>query len=52
MVLARLSFRYVASLVFRVALIVAGVVVFLTLTGIIAEPETVIEDILRFVFRK
>jgi len=42
----------VASLLLRVALVVAGVVVFLTLTGIIAEPETVIENIVRFVLRK
>ena len=51
-VLARLPFRRVASLLLRVALVVAGVVVFLTLTGIIAEPETVIENIVRFVLRK
>lgn len=48
----RFTARRLASLALRVALVAAGVLVFLTLTGIIAEPETVIENIVRFVLRK
>ncbi|MGE3073506.1 MAG: hypothetical protein AB7N24_05380 [Dehalococcoidia bacterium] len=45
-------FRRLKSLVFPAVLVGIGMVILLTLTGIIAEPETVIEHIVRFVLRK
>jgi hypothetical protein len=46
----RWNWRGFALIVLAVLLLVMGSLIFLVLTGIIAEPETVIENMVRAIF--